>query len=153
FGLSSAAYLKEKGVGVGIFGDPMSFWQNHMPAGMYLRSNWAASHISDPRNQLTLDHFKAETGLEFTQPIPLPYQVQYGQWFQQKAAPQLQRRQVTGLDASRTGFAVTLESGEVLKARRVVVATGIAPFPHLPEEFRGLPKSHVTHSSDHSDLG
>jgi hypothetical protein len=42
----------------------MSFWQNHMPAGMYLRSNWAASHISDPHNKLTLDHFKADTGAE-----------------------------------------------------------------------------------------
>jgi phytoene dehydrogenase-like protein len=26
FGLSGAAYLKDKGLGVGIFGEPMSFW-------------------------------------------------------------------------------------------------------------------------------
>ncbi len=37
----------------------MSFWQDHMPAGMFLRSNWAASHIADPHKQLTLDHFKS----------------------------------------------------------------------------------------------
>jgi cation diffusion facilitator CzcD-associated flavoprotein CzcO len=71
FGLSTAAYLKDKKLGVGIFGDPMNFWRNHMPAGMYLRSNWAASHISDPHGKLTLDHFKADTGTQFRQPIPL----------------------------------------------------------------------------------
>ena len=64
FGLSAAAYLKDKKLGVGIFGDPMNFWRNHMPAGMYLRSNWAASHISDPHGKLTLDHFKADTGTQ-----------------------------------------------------------------------------------------
>src|SRR5580765_7374378 len=56
FGLSAATYLKNKGLGIAIFGDPMSFWRDHMPAGMYLRSNWPASHISDPHGKLTLDH-------------------------------------------------------------------------------------------------
>ncbi len=26
----------------------MRFWQKHMPTGMWLRSTWDASHISDP---------------------------------------------------------------------------------------------------------
>src|SRR5579871_6628486 len=134
FGLSGACYLKDKGLGVATFGDPMSFWQNHMPAGMYLRSNWTASHISDPRKALTLDHF-----------------VEYGQWYQQKAVPDLVRRQVTRIE--RNGrFQVTLDDGQTVKAKRVIVATGIAPFPYIPKEFEGAPKSHVTHPSDHCDL-
>src|SRR5579862_640577 len=152
FGLSSAAYLKKKGLEVGIFGDPMSFWQNHMPAGMFLRSNWAASSISDPDNKLTLDQFKAETGTNFSQPIPLQHFIDYGNWYQQKSAPKLDRRQVKTVEKNGSGFKVTLDDGQTIKSRRVVIATGIAPFPWSPKEFEGFPKSHVTHSSDHCDL-
>ena len=152
FGLSSAAYLKDKGLGVAIFGDPMSFWRDHMPAGMYLRSNWAASHIADPRGKLTLDHYKADAGREFTQPVPLRHFVEYGEWYQQQAVPELQRCQVSLIEKSENGFRISLSDGQVVKSRRVVVATGISPFPWMPKELEGHPKSHVTHSSDHSDL-
>ena len=152
FGLSGAAYLKHRGVGVGVFGEPMSFWRDHMPAGMYLRSNWPASHISDPQTKLTLDHFKADTGVEFSQPIPLEYFVAYGKWYQQKAMPDLVKREVSGVEKNGNGFKVTLSDGSLLKSRRVVIATGIAPFPWSPEVLTRLPKSNVTHSSDHSDL-
>lgn len=152
FGLSGAAYLKNRGQGVGIFGDPMSFWQSHMPAGMFLRSNWAASHLSDPLTKLTLDHFKADTGAQFSQPIPLQNFVGYGKWFQQQAVPDLDRRQVKLVEKNGSGFKVTLGDGDVAKSRRVVVATGIAPFPWSPKEFEGFPKTKVSHSSDHCDL-
>jgi cation diffusion facilitator CzcD-associated flavoprotein CzcO len=130
----------------------MSFWQNHMPAGMYLRSNWAASHISDPHNKLTLDHFKADTGAEFANPTPLQRFVEYGQWYQQKAVPDLQRQQVTGVEKNGNAFQLKLSDGQVVKSHRVIIATGIAPFPWMAKEFDALPKSHVTHSSDHKDL-
>jgi len=123
-----------------------------MPAGMFLRSNWAASHISDPHNKLTLDQFRAESGIQFKFPIPLQVFVQYGLWYQQKAAPDLCRCQVSGVEKDGNGFKVSLSDGQTLRSRRVVVATGIAPFPWMPEELGQLPKTHVTHSSDHPDL-
>ena len=123
-----------------------------MPAGMFLRSNWAASHISDPGNKLTLDHFKADTGKQFTNPTPLECFVDYGHWFQQNAVPEVQRRQVTAVQKNGSGFNVTLDDGQKATSRRVIVSTGIAPFPYIPSQFDGLPKSHVTHSSDHRDL-
>lgn len=152
FGLSTAAYLKAKGFSVGIFGDPMSFWRDHMPAGMYLRSNWAASHISDPHRKLTLDHFKADCGVEFKQPIPLQVFVDYGKWYQQKALPELQQCQVTLVEPSEKGFTVRLSDGNAVTSRRVVIATGIAPFPWIPKELEGQPKAYVTHSSEHCDF-
>ncbi len=152
FGLSTAAFLMDKGVGVGIFGDPMSFWQNHMPAGMYLRSNWPASFIADPHGKLTLDHFKADAGLQFEQPVPLEHFVSYGKWYQQKAVPDLNRQQVASIKKNGNGFNLTLGNGDLVKSRRVIVATGIAPFPWRPAEFDNLPQERVTHSSDHSDL-
>jgi len=152
YGLSSATYLKDKGVGVAVFGDPMSFWRDHMPAGMYLRSNWLASHISDPHKKLTLDHYKADAGLEFKHPVPLQNFVEYGQWYQQKAVPEVKRRQVAGIENSNGHFRVALSDGATVTSKRVIIATGIAPFPWMPKAFEGLPKSHVTHTSDHSDL-
>ena len=115
YGLSAAAYLKARGQKVAVFGDPMSFWRDHMPAGMFLRSNWAASHISDPHSKLTLNHFRAESGIQFAQPIPLSNFVAYGEWYQQKAVPDLYRRQVCRLEKSETGFSVRLDSGETLR--------------------------------------
>ncbi len=152
YGLSAATYLKDKGIGVQLFGDPMSFWQNHMPRGMFLRSNWLASHISHPQKKLTLDEFRTETGREFNQPIPLEHFVAYGKWFQQKAVADLDRRQVASIQQNGAGFKVTLGDGEFAHSRRVIVATGIAPFPWRPKEFDSLPSTHVTHSSDHNDL-
>jgi cation diffusion facilitator CzcD-associated flavoprotein CzcO len=152
FGLSAAAFLKNKGIGVGIFGEPVSFWRDHMPAGMFLRSNWPASHIADPHNKLTLDHFKSDTGVEFAQPIPLQHFVNYGKWFQQKAVPDLHRDQVSWLEKAGNSFRIKLKSGNGVKANRVIIATGIAPFPWVPKEFAQLPSTHVTHSSDHCDL-
>jgi hypothetical protein len=152
FGLSSATHLKAKGIGIGIFGDPMSFWQNHMPAGMYLRSNWEASQIADPHRKLTLEHFKADTGLQFEQPIPLERFVEYGQWYQQKGVPELSRRQVTNVERNGNGFRIRLDDGQTVTSKRAIIATGIAHFPYIAPELSGHPKTHVTHSSDHSDL-
>src|SRR5579862_1915532 len=108
YGLSGTAYLKDNGLGVGTFGDPMSFWRDQMPAGMYLRSNWAASHISDPKTRFTLDHFCADTGAQFDSPIPLQQFVQYGQWFQKRAAPDVWSYQVKEIEKNGSGFKATL---------------------------------------------
>lgn len=34
YGLSSAAYLRARGIETRVFGEPMAFWQNQMPAGI-----------------------------------------------------------------------------------------------------------------------
>jgi len=152
YGLSSAAYLRDKGIPIAVFGGPMHFWQNHMPEGMFLRSHWTACHIAHPRGKLTLDDFKAETGAQFDKPVPLQNFIQYGIWYQKAVIPDLRQCDVSCVESRSPGFEVTLCDGQVVKSKRVIVATGIAPFPWVPREFEGLPKSHVTHSSDHSQL-
>src|SRR5579863_9070889 len=82
YGLSAAAYLRAEGREVRVFGDPMSFWQDQMPQGMCLRSNWGASSIADPKRELTLDAYCRENGNHCPKPIPLSRFVAYGQWFQ-----------------------------------------------------------------------
>src|ERR1700723_4546263 len=152
YGLSSAAYLRAAGIETRVFGDPMSFWKNQMPAVMCLRSNWGPSHIADPKQQLTLDEYCRENGNHISKPIPLNRFVGYGQWFQSRVVPDLDRRQISGVETDSKGFRVALADGESFTSRRVVVATGISTFASRPPEFVGIPTALAAHSSAHNDL-
>lgn len=153
YGLAATNYLRTiKGFEVKVFGEPMSFWQQNMPMGMFLRSNWSATQIADSRGTLTLEAFQAATGQQVSTPVPLDKFVAYGRWYQQQAAPDVDRRRVERVEAAPGGFRVLLENGEGFAARRVVVAAGIGAFPRRPPEFDALPTSLATHSSVHADF-
>jgi hypothetical protein len=152
YGLSAAAFLRAAGIETRVFGEPMAFWKNRMPAGMFLRSNWKASHIADPENKLTLDAYRISTGNRIPAPIPLEQFVQYGLWYQGRIVPDVERHSVTNIEIGDRGFKVTLEDGEVFKSRRVVLATGIGNFAARPTEFDGIPPALASHCSEHSDL-
>lgn len=152
YGLSAAAFLRAAGIEVRVFGDPMSFWEKQMPKGMLLRSNWGASHIADPRNELTLDAFCKDQGRNCPRPIPLDRFVEYGQWFQRKAVPDLDSRTIRDVSPNGNGFRITLCDGETFHSRRVVVATGISRFSHRPASFEGIPAQLASHSGEHRDL-
>ncbi len=124
-----------------------------MPAGMFLRSPYEATHIADPTGALNLDAYIATSGKRFSKPIGVAGFVEYGRWYQQHGVPDLDTRQITRIERMATGFQLAAGDGEVLTASRVVVATGIAPFAWRPAEFNGLPPSQVSHSCDHKDLG
>ena len=151
YGLSAAAHLcTVKGLELRVFGEPMSFWRQNMPVGMFLRSNWTATQIASPTGSLTLEAFQAETGNYFETPVPLEQFVQYGRWYQKCAVPALDQRRVTRVERDPKGFSLTLHDGEVFRSRRVIVAGGIA-FVRLatggisgPPPFAGL--SHLRSS-------
>src|SRR5580693_3635359 len=85
YGLSAAAHFQTiKGFDFRIFGKPMSFWDQNMPTGMFLRSNWTATQIASPNSALSLEAFIAETGKPFNLPVPNERFVQYGIWYQKK---------------------------------------------------------------------
>jgi cation diffusion facilitator CzcD-associated flavoprotein CzcO len=154
YGLSAAAHLRTiEGLEVRVFGEPMSFWEQNMPQGMFLRSNWSATQIADPKGILTLEAFQAATGRRFSTPVPLDEFVQYGRWYQQQAVPDVDQRRVVRVETDPGGFRLLLEDGEVLGARRVVVAAGIGVFAKRPPEFNNLPPSLATHTSEHKDFG
>jgi cation diffusion facilitator CzcD-associated flavoprotein CzcO len=153
YGLSAAAHLRTiPGLDVRVFGEPMSFWDN-MPLGMFLRSNWTATQIADPRCALTLEAYMASSGNHLSQPVPLDRFIQYGLWYQGQAIPDLDRRKIARLESSPHGFRAILGDGDVLESRRVVVAAGIGSFPWRPPEFSDLPLSLASHTSAHRDLG
>ena len=153
YGLSVAAHLRTvQGLDVTIFGETMSFWERHMPAGMLLRSPWAGSHLSDPESSFTLDAYRAKNGNHFNAPIPLNRFIDYGRWFQHCAAPDMDRRQVGLVEKNAIGFQLTLNDGATLNARHVIVACGIGSFAWRPTVFENLPSSLASHSSEHRDL-
>jgi thioredoxin reductase len=153
YGLSAAAHLRMvKGLELCVFGEPMSFWDRNMPIGMLLRSNWTATQIADPYGSLTLEAFQLASGNHFSAPVPLDRFIQYGLWYQRQAVPELDRRKIARVQSDRQGFRLTLQDGEMVRSRRVIIAGGIASFAWRPPEFQALPCSMVTHTSEHRDL-
>src|SRR2546423_3131037 len=94
YGLATAAHLCAVGVEARVFGEPMTFWQRHMPVGMYLRSSWEASHIADPQRAWTLDTYQHAHGTQVPAPVPRDSFIHYGLWFQGQAVPDVDRRTV-----------------------------------------------------------
>ncbi len=153
YGLSLAAHLARTRRSFRIFGEPMKFWSEHMPRGMRLKSEGFASNLSDPNGEFTLEVFCAERGIDYADiglPVALDTFIAYGTEFQRRYVPALEKVQVVGLAHSPTGFELSTSNGEVLQARRVVVATGIGHFASLPGVLENMPASLVTHSSAHS---
>lgn len=153
YGLSVASHLRSAGVDTHVFGRPMSFWQENMPVGMLLRSNWSATNISDRHGELSLEEYQADSGKSFTTPVPLDEFVDYGLWVQRKAVPDLDTRLVKLVERNGDGFKISLEDGQSMSAGRVVVAAGIKSFAWVPEVLRELPSNLVSHASAHQDLG
>jgi FAD-dependent urate hydroxylase len=160
YGLSAAAHLRRvKGLDVRVFGEAMSFWERNMPEGMFLRSNWTATQIADPQGSLTLEAYQAATGNYLPEgsgtsarPVPLDSFVQYGQWYQRQAVPDLDQRKTAHIESNCKGFRLTLEDGDTIHSRRVVVAVGIGSFIRRPPEFEVLPSSLASHASEHRDF-
>jgi cation diffusion facilitator CzcD-associated flavoprotein CzcO len=153
YGLASAAHLRAKGVETRVFGEPMSFWERHMPRGMFLRSAPSASSLGDPTGRLGLSQFRSAHGLAAAKPVPIDHFVRYGHWFQEHAVPNVERRVITRVSPNSRGFHVRVADGEEFHARRVVVATGISNFAHRPTEFEKLPLALASHTFDQDDLG
>ena len=154
YGLSVAAHLKAAGVNFRIFGSPMEFWLKHMPKGMHLKSEGFASSLYDPGSTFTLETYCKERGLPYAHigtPVPLDVFCSYGMEFQKRFVPELEHERVTGLQRLPAGFEVTLDSGEIVAARRVVIAVGLTYYEYLPPELASL-GDFVTHSSKHSAL-
>jgi thioredoxin reductase len=150
YGLSIAAHLRARGVDHRIVGDPMEFWRAHMPKGMLLKSDGFASTLSDPGSHFTLRHYCEERKIEYADlgtPVRLEDFCEYGLAFQKKFAPNLIKAKVTSLEETQSGFALRLSDGEGFGAKRVVVATGLSHFDHVPSQLAALPSDLWSHSS------
>lgn len=151
YGLSLASYLRQRGVEYRIFGPPMHAWASMSP-GMYLKSFGFATSLTTPQRHFTLPEYCRERGLEDFEPIEIATFAKYGIWVQRQLVPDLEEVNVSGLKQLDNGFEVTLETGERVHARRVVVAVGLSYFESLPHVFDGLPRDLASHTAEHGDF-
>lgn len=151
YGLSTAAHLQNIGLDVRVIGTPMRFWDVGMPPGMYLKSEPFASSLGAPQPGMAFTD--RNPGWRLGQPIPLETFVAYGRWFASVCAPGTTPGEVVNVERGGAGYVVTLADGEEIPTRTVVVAVGVGPFAHIPEELTGMPSWLVSHSTDHNDLG
>jgi cation diffusion facilitator CzcD-associated flavoprotein CzcO len=155
YGLSIAAHLRAHGVDHRIFGRAMEFWQSHMPEGMLLKSEGFASSLSDPGGEFTLERYCREAGLPYADvglPTPLSTFTSYGLEFQKRFVPQFENKRIVSLNRTPKGYEIRLTDGEILTTRKVVVATGLSYYEHIPPVLAELSDEYVTHSSSHSEL-
>jgi thioredoxin reductase len=155
YGLSIAAHFRKRGIPFRIFGRPMDSWLAHMPKGMMLKSDGFASDIYDSERDFTLKHFCAERKIRYSDvgvPVGLDTFATYGLAFAARKVPELEDKLVVSLDPLPAGFRLLLDDGEVVTARRVVLAVGITHFGYIPPELAQLPSDFLSHSFRHHNL-
>jgi thioredoxin reductase len=130
----------------------MEFWATKMPAGMLLRSPRVASSLSDPDKAFTLEAYEAAAKRKPCAPLPLDTFVEYGRWFRHQLDSDLDQRTVLRVDRDSSGFRLTLQDGEEIRAKDVVVAAGIGPFRKKPEVFQNLSPQQAIHCYEGRDV-
>lgn len=155
YGLSLAAHLGAVGVDYRIFGICMDSWRRRMPPGMLLKSHAWSSSLYDPGSDFTFEQFCAERAIPYHRSlmaVPLETFVSYGEAFQARFAPEVEPKLLVRLEAAPGGYRAEFDDGDVVRARRVVLAVGVHPFSHVPEQLKGLPPELLSHSAEHGPL-
>ncbi|MFD6553007.1 NAD(P)-binding domain-containing protein [Streptomyces sp. NPDC058398] len=154
YGLSIASHAAAAGLSLRVLGRPMASWRDHMPRGMFLKSEPWASSLSDPEGRRRLETYCAGRGVaaRHGEPVPVELFASYGLWFARNAVPGVDERTVARVGACSGGFEVLTDDGEVLRARAVALAIGVMPFAEMPSALSGLGPERVSHSSHHGDL-
>jgi thioredoxin reductase len=149
FGLAMAVQAHELGIDHVVVGQPMSFWREHMPTGMVLRSgcDW---HL-DPTERDTFERFldtRGQTPLD-VEPLPLDLYLEYAEWFEAKKGIRARVSRVTRLEQRDGRFAARLDDGTELTAEQALLALGFAPFAHIPDDLAVLvPAERSSHTRD-----
>ncbi|MFX4294380.1 NAD(P)-binding domain-containing protein [Streptomyces bohaiensis] len=154
YGLSIASHAAAAGLDIRVLGRPMASWRDHMPEGMFLKSEPWSSNLSDPGQRHTLAAYCAPRGLraEHASPLPIRTFSDYGMWFADQLQPRVEEVTVTHVARTDGGFSVTTAEEGTIRARSVVLAIGVMPFVNRPGPLRKLPPQLASHSSDHGDL-
>jgi FAD-dependent urate hydroxylase len=152
YGLSTAAHLLGKGLKVAVFGKPLQLWRDYMPAGMFLRSHWWASNLSDPKKRYSFANFFRASQYKACYPVPVQMFIDYGLWFQKNAVPDVDETYVSSVERKGEQFVLTLEDGRVVRSTSVVMAMGLKYYANIPSEYSHLPKDVVSHSFEYADF-
>jgi hypothetical protein len=151
YGLSVSTHLRGRGIDHLIVGRPMGTWRDHMPAGMYLKSEPYGTDMSCPQPGYDLEGYSRSegiTGIERGTPLPLEQFLEYADWYIKHLVPDVSDVTATEILAVNGGFRVAFADAEPVTARSVVMATGVRPYFYIPTELAGLPPELVSHTID-----
>ena len=152
YGLSIAAHLRVITGDIQVFGKPMDTWLSHMPDGMFLKSEGFASNLSDPGEIYTLASYCAKHNAEYDDSI-LPISIErfreYGLSFWRDRVPAVSETAVVLVENEGSRFRLTLADGSRVRAEKVIVASGVMHYAHVPAEFQGVAGELASHSSQH----
>jgi thioredoxin reductase len=156
FGLSISTYLRNRGVEHTIVGRPMNTWRAHMPLGLFLKSEPYGSAISAPADGYDLATYSRLHGfddyVDRVGPLSLDRFLGYADWFTEQLVPDIRDLTVTKVVPSGDGFKVEFAEEGPAFVRQVIIATGVLPYAHIPDELSGLPSDLMTHSAVHDRL-
>jgi cation diffusion facilitator CzcD-associated flavoprotein CzcO len=148
YALSTAAFARQHGIDTVVVGRPMAFWQDHMPAGMFLRSgpDW---HL-DAAAVHTLQAYLEEQAIApaDVDPLPVGLFLDYAEWFRQAKGIEVREDLVADLTKPDGRFVAVLDSGARIAADAVVAAPGICYFTNLPAWAGSVPPGRAAHTCD-----
>jgi FAD-dependent urate hydroxylase len=148
YGLAVAARALECGIDTVVVGRPLSFWTDHMPGGMFLRSglDW---HL-DASGVHTFEAFVEDRGLSRADldPVPISTFLAYASWFQSQKGVAVRDQLVVRLEDSHDSFVASLDDGTEIAAENIVAAPGLGYFRQFPEWADDLPQGIGVHTCD-----
>ena len=134
----------------------MNTWRNHMPLGLFLKSEPYGSVISAPARGYDVATYARLHGfddyVDRVGPLSLDRFLGYADWFTDQLVPDIRDVTVTSVVPGGDGFKVEFAEEVPAFVRQVIVATGVLPYAHIPDELSGLPSDLMTHSSVHDRL-
>ncbi len=131
----------------------MEFWRANMPKGMFLRS--ACDWHLDPQNVHTIEAFLQSQGKtpRDVEPLSLDFYLTYTTWFQEQKNIKPHAVYIERLDRTNDHFEAMTVDGDVIEARRVVLAPGFRHFTNIPEDLKAkLPAGSFQHTCEYVDF-
>ena len=138
YGLSLANYMSALGQKFEIIGKPMELWKEHTFSDASLRSEMATSEIAHPQNAYSIQVFRRQNGLDTgraSERIKVSEYRKYIEWVLAAIPYNIQVEYLSNLTRRGDHFQAELESGDILEAKQVVIATGVAHHLNIPVEF------------------
>lgn len=151
YGLSLAAHLRARRVNFRIFGEPMRFWRD-LPDGINLKSPATSTNVFIPERGHTFPEWCRQRNLEDYEPCSMASFADYGLWMQRRFVPEIESVKVVNISRDGEVFRIAAENGATVKAKHVVVATGLSCLASTPGFLQHLQPPLLKHTSVVSDF-
>lgn len=150
YGLATAAHARQRGIACAITGRPMSFWKEHMPLGMLLRSGFDWHLDAGGADSLVAFLEEQSIARNDVDPIPVEIFLDYAEWFRRRRSLEVVAEIVEAVERRNGQLVARLRGGGELAAAAVVAAPGLQYFAHVPQDHpvAALPAERWSHTCD-----